>query len=184
MRFKISEIGDEGLALDVPVTAAWLASECPDLDARPGRGGLRFKGRLQLMDDQVFLRGDLRGGLETPCARCLEPAAVPLALPMAVMFVERAPGDDVDGGDEDDEGEGGDGEPDVARFDGDTIDIGPEVRDQILLAMPVSSLCSESCLGLCPVCGGNRNQSPCDCASRVREVNLSPLAASLAKLKV
>ena len=46
MRFKINEIGAEGLSLNVAVTAEWVAAACPDLDARPGSRGLALVGRI------------------------------------------------------------------------------------------------------------------------------------------
>jgi uncharacterized protein len=37
------------------------------------------------------------------------------------------------------------------------------LREQILLALPMQRVCGEACQGICPVCGKNRNESPCDC---------------------
>ena len=76
MRFKINEIGDGGLPVKVSVTSEWLAATCPDLDAHPGPDGLRFKGQITPTGDDYLLRGELAGDLDTPCARCLEPARV------------------------------------------------------------------------------------------------------------
>jgi DUF177 domain-containing protein len=45
----------------------------------------------------------------------------------------------------------------------DVIDLEPLVRDAVLLELPLAPLCSETCLGLCPQCGTNWNESPCDC---------------------
>ena len=42
------------------------------------------------------------------------------------------------------------------------------MRDEILLALPINPLCKESCRGLCPVCGGNRNVTACDCKTERR----------------
>jgi len=143
MLYKINEIGDEGLSLKVPLSADWLKAECPDLDARVAPSGLTFRGRLQRSGDDVFLTGSLAGALESVCARCLEPARVSLQLPVHVTFVPGAEDDD------DDEDDGKD-EPDgVVHFDGDQIDLTPELREQILLAIPMSPLCREDCAGLC-----------------------------------
>jgi uncharacterized protein len=176
MRIKVKEIGDEGLALKLPVTATWLAAECPDLDARPGRAGLGLSGRLQRMGNDYLLRGNVKGALEMSCARCLEQAEVPLDIPVAVTFVEKEAGDADGDADEDD--------VEVSYVDVDAIDVGAELRDQILLALPVSPLCAETCLGLCPLCGGNRNQVPCDCQTRQRHQGEGSALAALAKLKV
>jgi uncharacterized protein len=172
MRFKITQIGDEGLDVDVPLTSEWLAAACPDLDARPAATGLRFRGRLAKSGTDFLLRGDLGGALETPCARCLEPARVQVEAPIAVTFVSS----DADSADLEDD------DPDVVVFGGNEIDVGEEVRDEILLAIPVGPLCSPTCRGLCPVCGGNRNVTPCDCEAQQQQ-SQSRLAA-LGRLKV
>jgi uncharacterized protein len=172
MRFKIKDIGDDGLDIELPVTAAWLGEHCPDLEARLGPDGLAMRGVLEKSGDDVLMRGDLRGALETPCARCLEPARISLDVPLTVTFVDKAA---ETGGDTDDE-------DDVVFFDGDEIDLGTELRDEILLAMPINPLCQDGCLGLCPVCGGNRNSAPCDCEERQRGVT-SKLSA-LGRIKL
>jgi uncharacterized protein len=178
MRFRINEIGDDGLALDLPLSAEWLKTECPDLDATLAKGGLTFRGRLSRdgEGDDAFLRGNIRGALTCACARCLEPARLPLDLPVNIAFVARAQEKDQDDEDEDED-------VDVAPFDGDEIDVGPQIREQILLAVPINPLCRETCAGLCPFCGGNRNLVPCDCASR-QETPRTPLGAALGKLKM
>jgi uncharacterized protein len=174
MRFKIKDIGDDGLAVDLPVTPAWLTENCPDLDARLGPDGLGMRGVLEMSGDDVLLRGDLRGTLEMPCARCLEPARIAVDIPLTVSFVEKS--------DDDDAEDASDDADDVVFFDGAEIDLGLEMRDEILLALPINPMCQDDCLGLCPVCGGNRNSVPCDCEERQRGVT-SKLSA-LGRIKI
>lgn len=45
-----------------------------------------------------------------------------------------------------------------------SIDISEDVRQFLLLAVPLKLLCREECKGLCPDCGANLNQGPCGCA--------------------
>ncbi len=45
----------------------------------------------------------------------------------------------------------------------EVIDLEPLLRDAVLLELPLAPLCAETCLGLCPQCGTNWNESPCDC---------------------
>jgi uncharacterized protein len=47
----------------------------------------------------------------------------------------------------------------------DTIDLGPLVRDAIVLELPMAPLCREDCRGLCPQCGADRNEGECDCVA-------------------
>jgi uncharacterized metal-binding protein YceD (DUF177 family) len=156
MRFKINEIGAEGLPLNVAVTADWVAAACPDLDARPGSKGLALVGRIEKMGEDYLLRANLRGEIGTTCARCLEPAQVAVDVPLAVTFVST----EADKTDDDED-------PDVIAFMGGEIDVGDEIRDEILLALPINPVCKDACRGLCPVCGGNLNLTACGCKAEV-----------------
>jgi uncharacterized protein len=174
MRFKINEIGVEGVALDIPLTAEWLREACPELDARPAAPGLGVAGRIAKSGDDYLLRADITGQLETPCARCLEPARVALKTPLVVTYV---PFEETGN---DDETEGDD--PDVVVFSGGEIDLADAIRDELVLAMPMNPLCTESCRGLCPVCGGNRNQVACTC--EIERAAPASRMAALSKVKL
>jgi uncharacterized protein len=45
----------------------------------------------------------------------------------------------------------------------ETVDLTADIREDILVSLPVFSLCSSDCKGLCPTCGKNLNQGPCAC---------------------
>jgi uncharacterized protein len=158
MRYKTKDIGDEGVDVCVAVTEAWLKAECPELDMRPSDGGITLSGRLERAGDEYLLRGALRGGLLTQCVRCLEPATLALDVPVTLTFAEN----EELGLEEEDK----DAEVDVIYFSDGVIDVGPEIRDELLLALPMGPLCREDCAGICPTCGANRNLTPCDCSER------------------
>jgi uncharacterized protein len=50
-----------------------------------------------------------------------------------------------------------------------TLDIAEDVRQTIVLSVPLKLLCSETCKGLCPRCGRNRNIEACVCAETVTD---------------
>src|SRR5215475_5648174 len=51
----------------------------------------------------------------------------------------------------------------TAFYENDEIDLQQLMREQFYLALPMKPLCSDSCRGLCPVCGTNLNRGTCDC---------------------
>lgn len=61
----------------------------------------------------------------------------------------------------------------------DKIDLSPDTRENILLAIPMKVLCKEDCKGLCPICGIDKNKETCDC----KDESSNPVWDSLLKLK-
>ena len=53
------------------------------------------------------------------------------------------------------------------------LDITAEVRDALLLSVPMKLLCSEDCRGLCQGCGANLNLEECRCAVNPTAANQS-----------
>lgn len=45
------------------------------------------------------------------------------------------------------------------------IDIDEILREQILLAFPMQTLCREDCRGICAGCGAGLNHEPCSCSN-------------------
>ncbi len=43
------------------------------------------------------------------------------------------------------------------------IDLSADIRENILLVIPMKHICRESCKGLCPQCGVNLNEESCNC---------------------
>jgi uncharacterized protein len=172
MRYKIKDIGEAGIDVQVAVTEAWLEAECRDASLGLTRAGLCLSGRLEPAGDGYLLRGTLRGELLAPCARCLEPALVTVDAPIATSFVEVSSSE----GDEPEEAQ-----DDVIPIEHGTIDLGRPIRDEILLVIPMSPVCRADCAGICPTCGRNRNLTPCDCESRTPA---SSKLGALAKMKL
>jgi uncharacterized protein len=55
------------------------------------------------------------------------------------------------------------------------IDLSPVVRDEMLLAIPISPLCRPTCKGLCPICGENLNETTCQHEEENMESDLGEL---------
>ena len=59
------------------------------------------------------------------------------------------------------------------------LDLREALRQNLLLALPMQSLCREDCSGLCPQCGKNLNEGPCDCAPEAEDSRFDALRALL-----
>jgi uncharacterized protein len=46
------------------------------------------------------------------------------------------------------------------------IDLGPYLRDEVILAIPGFAECRADCRGLCAGCGENLNEAECKCSPR------------------
>ncbi len=57
------------------------------------------------------------------------------------------------------------------------IDISEDVRQTVLLSLPLKLLCDDTCKGLCPHCGKNRNLEPCDCRDELTDSRWDKLRA-------
>lgn len=58
------------------------------------------------------------------------------------------------------------------------LDLTEAIRQYTLLVTPMKPLCREDCAGLCPDCGQNLNQNPCDCLAQA----IDPRWSNLSKL--
>lgn len=113
--------------------------------------------RLDRTNTGILARGHVDATATLACSRCLEPAAVALAVDVAEEF---EPAVDVTSG-----------QP-LPRPENDLIfrisqnhilDLGEALRQNLLASLPIQALCRPDCVGLCASCGANRNVAPCDC---------------------
>ncbi len=47
------------------------------------------------------------------------------------------------------------------------VDLTEAIRQRVFLDLPMVTLCSENCAGLCPQCGHDLNLGPCECKPEV-----------------
>jgi uncharacterized protein len=171
----VERITWEGLDVPVSLEAEWFAQwlrEQPELDFSL-ENSVTGTIRLERHEDNILVRGHLRGDLNFTCSRCLEVFAGPLAADFDLLLKIGPPPVTAP------ELELNAGELDEDYFVGDELDLNVLVREQILLALPLKPLCREECLGLCRQCGANLNREPCSCAAPV----FNPSFAALEKLK-
>ncbi len=167
LKIRLEDIPPEGLEISIEDDGGLVADVYPVLEA------IVAELHLTRIGPNVRVRGGLKTTLSVDCDRCLEP--FPYKIEEKMFFIlmppPRGEGEEVRLRRED---------LDVSFFDGEVIDLGLIIREQILLSLPMRNICRESCRGLCPICGANLNQTKCECQ---REIRHSPFAV-LKKLKI
>ncbi len=115
-----------------------------------------YQGRGQKIPD-IRLIGSLATKLEVNCARCLDPVGLDVAREFDLIY--RPEG--VDAGR--DEISVTQAEAEIGYYTGEGILLEDFMREQVLLSVPIKTVCREDCKGLCPYCGKNLNIETCSC---------------------
>jgi uncharacterized protein len=194
MRVKIEEIQEKGLELKAPIAPAVLVDALADSEGFSFVAVSTLAAKFERVSGRVHLRGAFTVTLKAPCRRCVADVTQDVPVEFSLRMIPKSevlPADaDAEQGarsgrrhrNEDDGHAPSAGsfevdQVDAELFDGKTIDLDPIVREQVLLALPVSVVCRDDCKGLCTVCGQDLNEQDCGHSSR-RDVDVR-----LAKLK-
>jgi len=123
--------------------------------------GVRANGMAELLDPSrsrtVRVCGHILASVEGSCARCLEEAVKTFDDDFELFYhpmEEIAKNESVAISGKDTE---------AGFYEMPGINLAEVLTEQILLWLPMRSLCREDCKGICPVCGANRNSTACGC---------------------
>jgi uncharacterized protein len=148
-----------------------IAGIDPDLDALAPITG---KVRLVRTNDGILVTGHIRTVVRVPCRRCLMPASAPVEVNLEEVFhpsIDIITGAALPLADDEEE---------ATRTDAHHIlDLTEVMRQELLLAVPMTAVCSRDCKGLCPNCGANLNESPCGCQPEEVDPRLAALRSLL-----
>lgn len=120
------------------------------------------------------IKGTLRFSAMLECSRCLKGFTGPYEQPIELFYrtgklEDSLPGKEVELHSDD---------LNVIVYNGNELDIWPDIREAMLLALPMKPLCSDNCHGICPSCGKDLNSGKCKC----RNDSIDPRWESLLKL--
>ncbi len=195
MLVKIEEIQEPGLKRTEPIKADVLNSALADSEGFALVSSTPLSASFKKVSGRVFVRGGFSAELTCPCKRCTTDVPVPINVEFSLRMVPEAMAPRADANPDapppkrtkqqkkEDDGQSPTAasfeldEIDAEPFNGKTIDLDPVVREQVLLALPVSVLCREDCKGLCSTCGQDLNEKNCG-HGKTKEVDVR-----LAKLK-
>ncbi len=137
MIVEIPKVGPEGAAYDGEEPPSILDLE-PGTDIRPA-GALTYALQAEIVSRRLLVRGRIAMPVTLRCARCAVLFSTTLT---ESSFLRAYP----------------------LRDEQVEVDVTPDLREAVLLRLPSHPRCREDCAGLCPRCGADLNERPCDCA--------------------
>ncbi len=120
--------------------------------------------------EQVVIRGRATTQVELSCSRCLTEFSHDLSAEL-LFIIQPTPPEFKHSREESVQ----DQDPGLIICPGDQLDLIPEIRSALLLALPMRPLCTEACKGLCSHCGAELNRGSCRCSPSVRATPFSAL---------
>lgn len=125
---------------------------------------------IQRSGEEYFCQGEISAKMTLECARCLGTFDLDVVGELDFIACSQDHYDSF-------RSEAVDSE-DYVLFEGINlvVDITDQIRQALLLCIGIKPLCSDECLGLCPVCGGNLNVNKCACDRKEMDPRWSGLA--------
>jgi len=136
VKININQIPLEGLIIDEEITAKALDVET---DTVKLRGPIMLEAEISKITNAVTVKLSLSAKLSLVCGRCLNEFEIDLKKKLQLNYPV--------------------GKGDLV------IDLGPDIRQEIILDYPLKPLCRPECKGLCHKCGKNLNEGGCSCAT-------------------
>ena len=134
LQFALSHIRDTGSARFNVEVPAEDYQDCL-ADNAILSGPLAVELDFLWRDGSYHLKGQINGEWEIACCRCLVPKGHPYRSTLEADYPAAT----------------------------SSVDVTEEVRQALILALPISVLCEPDCKGLCLRCGSNKNSSACRC---------------------
>jgi len=132
---NINQISPEGLTLEEDIIASSLDLET---DIVKFRRPIQIKAIFSKITNAVTVDVALTSSISTICSRCLNELEIDLKKKLRLSYA-------VDKSEQ-------------------VVNLGPDIREEIILDYPLKPLCNPDCKGLCPRCGKNLNEGGCSCA--------------------
>jgi len=123
------------------------------LDAELFRGNIDSDVRVDVQGKNYYIRIASTVSAAFECDRCLDSFVRDISVEIRIIYTE----DRSLGPDDDTEG------LHFLAANEDVVTLDEDLRQNLMLAVPMKKVCCDDCKGLCPVCGGNLNKKSCGC---------------------
>jgi len=136
IKISVRDVHSNGLDIDQSIPKEDIGLSSQEIDVK---SLLNVKAHLEKVDHVIIADVDVKAEFGYTCSRCLEELYSSKEFTYKFDF-------EID--------------PTI-----EYIDLGEEIRQEMILANPAKVLCSKDCKGICPQCGMNLNKEQCKCVS-------------------
>lgn len=109
---------------------------------------ISISGKVESVSTGVLVSCQIESSASGECVRCLDPITLPIHTVIQELYYYSPPADL----DED--------EDEPLLISEEHVDLLPPIRDAVILDLPLTPHCSETCPGLCPECGEKIAENP------------------------
>ena len=136
MKIDVNKIPPEGVILNEEISPGELDLET---DLVKFHQPLKIKLEASRITNAVTVRLHLGSLISASCSRCLNEFELCLKKNLSLSY--------------------------PVNKQETIIDLGPDIREEIILDYPIKPLCRPDCKGLCLKCGKNLNEGGCYCGT-------------------
>lgn len=113
---------------------------------------IKYEGVVYDLNGEYLLDLNTCYEYETQCSRCLKDVLNKVSTNLKCMLYREIPEEFEE-----------DSVTEYIVLDANELDVEDIVFSQIITSIPIKVLCKEDCKGLCPQCGKDLNEGPCNC---------------------
>lgn len=120
-----------------------------------------YKGEIYKVGKDLIINIDIKYQYKEKCNRCLDISSKSIKTSLSAKLEEdQEEAEEIRDGDYSmDDG----GYENIVYYKDKTLVLDDYIIEQVLLSLPMKTICKDSCKGLCSKCGKNLNTGQCEC---------------------
>ena len=139
IKFSVSRLDKEPIELCGSEDKDFIS--LPEGDAYTVISPLEYQLNVMKVSGGALVTGHCSTEISGICGRCLDDVVCELAAEDIELFID-------------------------LENCGEEVDISEDIREELLINLPMNLLCDEDCAGLCSECGMNLNKKECTCKEK------------------
>ncbi|MFA7533042.1 MAG: DUF177 domain-containing protein [Tissierellaceae bacterium] len=114
---------------------------------------IKYDGKIHRINGDKLIDVRIHYIYKGNCDRCLKPITNDVSTKLTGRLVEANTGDTITP----------EKFEEIIYFKNNILNIKDYIVNQVIISLPMKSLCNSDCMGLCPKCGADLNFVNCDC---------------------